>query len=297
MQNFPQKAEAPSLAFLHSRPDLWRGRLSKPLLESQETGFEGLNHALHSGGWPASGLVELLCASPCPQAIRLLLPALSRRQDGLIAMANPPARPQVCTLKQAGIHSANILIMRSPDPKTLLSACRETAASGAASALLAWLPDGTDTPENLRRLHLAAKQGRCLLVVLRHARHAVHASPAPLRILLQSSPQPAHVDIEIIKQPGGWGGQKIHLPLSPERIQSPLAHTTNMPVPTTMAARRQQRVTLSALRKETPSLPQAAAARAFTDPDSRFAYRPKATALNSQGTQAKPLTRNLSLPL
>lgn len=296
MHNLQTHSESQSLAFLHSRPDLWRGRLAQPLIKNQETGFEELDKALHRGGWPASGLVELLYASPCPQAIRLLLPVLSRRQDGLIAMANPPARPQARTLKQAGIHTANVLIMRSTDPKTLLRACRETAASGAASALLAWLPDGTDSPENLRRLHIAAKQGRCLLVVLRQARHAVNASPAPLRLVLQGS-RAAHVSIEIIKQPGGWGGQKINLALSPERIRSPLADTAQMPIPTTMATHAQEKRDMTDLQDHDLTSAKAIPAQAFKDPDSRFAYRPKAARLNHKANQTRPLTRNLSLPL
>jgi cell division inhibitor SulA len=295
MHNLQTQSESQSLAFMHSRPDLWRGRLTQPLIEHQETGFEELDQALHSGGWPTSGLVELLYASACPQAIRLLLPVLSRRQDGLIAMANPPARPQARTLQQAGIHSANILIMRSNDPKTLLRACRETAASGAASALLAWLPDGTDTPEHLRRLHMAATQGRCLLVVLRHAHHAVNASPAPLRLVLQGS-RAAQVSIEIIKQPGGWGGQKINLPLSPERIHSPLANTAHMPIPTTMLTHGQPSG-ITACQDKDLAESEIIPVQPFRDPDSRFAYRPKASTLNYQASQTQPLTRNLSLPL
>jgi cell division inhibitor SulA len=295
MHNLQTHPEVQSLAFLHSRPDLWRGRLTQPLVETQETGFEALDRALHNNGWPTSGAVELLCESPCPQALRLLLPVLSRRQDGLIAMANPPARPQAHTLHQAGIHSANLLIMRSTDPKTLLRACRETAASGAASALLAWLPEGSDSPANLRRLHMAAKQGRCLVVVLRHARHAVNASPAPLRLLLQGS-RAAQVSVEIIKQPGAWGGQTVSIPLSPERIHSPLADTTQMPVPTSMATQRQPK-RMDSNQGSHLALDKSVPAKTFTDPDSRFAYRPKVASPHYQAIRSSSLTRNLSLPL
>lgn len=295
MHNVQTQPEVQSLAFLNSRPDLWRGRLTQTLIETQETGFEGLDKALHNNGWPTSGLIELLCTSPCPQALRLLLPVLSRRQDGLIAMANPPARPQALTLQQAGIHSGNLLIMRSTDPATLLRACRETAASGAASALLAWLPEGSDSPANLRRLHMAAKQGRCLLVVLRHARHAVNASPAPLRLLLQGS-RAAQVRIEIIKQPGGWGGQTVSIPLLPERIQSPLAATAHMPVPTSMATQGQPK-RIAASKGHQIALDKSLPVKTFTDPDSRFAYRPKAASPHYQTIQTSPLTSNLNLPL
>ena len=200
-----QASHAEPLAPLYDRALLWRGRLSRPAADTLPTGFQALDAALHGNGWPASGLVELLCTQPCPQALRLMLPALSGLQDGLIALANPPARPQASTLRQAGIHSANLLVMRSSNPDTLLRACRESASSGAISALVLWIPAGADTPTNLRRLHLAAQQGRCLLVLMRSADQLQHASPAPLRLQLTALP-PTQMRLDIVKQPGGWGG-------------------------------------------------------------------------------------------
>ncbi|MDF1780544.1 MAG: hypothetical protein P1U67_04555 [Alcanivoracaceae bacterium] len=288
---------AVSLDTLYARAEVWRGRMSRPAAAALNTGFSALDQALHNGGWPANGLVELLCASPCPQSLRLLLPVLANQQDGLLVLANPPARPQASTLKQAGIHSANLLVMRSHDHPTLLRACRETAASGAASVLVVWLPEGTDSPANLRRLHMAAQQGRCLLIALRSANQVQHASPAPLRLVLRASP-PAHLEIEIVKQPGGWGGQRLTLALLPERLTWPFAATADMPAPQANKG--------STKTENTSSVP------AFRDPDSRFGYRPAPrssisetiTPRQSQGTVLSELysstqspTHNLSLPL
>lgn len=265
-----------TLAPLYDRAVLWRGRQSRPAASIQPSGFSALDEVLHGNGWPASGLIELLCTGPCPQALRLMLPALSRLQDGLIVLANPPARPQANTLRQAGIHAANLLVMRSTDTNTLLRACRESAASSAVSALVLWLPEGADSATNLRRLHLAAQQGRCLLVVIRGAEQAQQASPAPLRLQLTSLP-PAQLQIDIIKQPGGWGGQRLALNLLPERISQPLAATAQMPAP-----------------KANPPL------RQFQDPDSRFAWRPRQSYVPQPNHTVPALTaptQNLSLPL
>ena len=266
---------AVSLDSLYARADLWRGRLSRQDSPAHvETGFDALDQALHLGGWPAAGLVELLCQTPAPQALRLLLPALSRLQDGLLVLANPPARPQANTLKQAGIHSANLLVMRSQDSATLLRACREAAASGAASAMVAWLPPGCDTPSNLRRLHLAAQQGRCLLVLIRNADQGLQASPAPLRLRLQAAP-PAQMHIEVVKQPGGWGGQTLELTLAPERISQPLAACRDMPAPDANAG----------------------TARVFRDPDSRFGWRATRTQPIQVASPVNSPVHNLALPL
>lgn len=287
---------AVSLEALYARSDVWRGRMSRPPATALHTGFSALDQVLHNGGWPASGLVELLCASPCPQSLRLLLPVMAKQQDGLLVLANPPARPQASTLKQAGIHSANLLVMRSHDHQTLLRACRETASSGVASVLVVWLPEGTDSPANLRRLHMAAQQGRCLLIALRSAHQVQHASPAPLRLALRAAP-PAHLEIEIVKQPGGWGGQRLTLALLSERLTWPFAATADMPAP---------QENKSSTKNTTPSAP------AFRDPDSRFGYRPiprssttetipprqrRSLVLSELHSSTQSPTHNLSLPL
>lgn len=241
-------SSAVSLDALYDRHELWRGRLNTPAPAAQPTGFGSLDQALHAGGWPDSGLMELLCVPPCPQALRLMMPALAARQDGLLVLANPPARPRADTLHEAGIHTGNLLVMRSENTETLLRACREAAASGVASTLVMWMPRGTDTPTNLRRLHLAARQGRCLLVVLRHGDQAMQPSPAPLRVVVRATDS-GKLSLEIVKQPGGWGGQQVSLSVLPERVTEPLAATTDMPVP------------------------PAQRATTFRDPDSRFAPR------------------------
>lgn len=252
------------------------------------TGFRKLDSALHRGGWPTNGLIELLCQRPCPQAVRLLLPALSRLQEGQIALVNPPERPHPHILKQAKIHTGNLLVMRSPDPDTLLRACRETAASGNVSALIAWLPTGSDTHANLTSLHLAAEQGHCLLIVIREARHAKHASAAAMRLMLHTAPS-AQINIEVIKQPGGWGGQRLRLTLQPDSICPTMASTTRAP---------------------DSALPQKRSLDSgFIDPNSRFAYRsatrqptssvatPVALSAAAFTTASTTLTRNLTLPL
>lgn len=266
-----QQPHALSLDALYPHAPLWRGRQPQRQAETLATGFQALDQALHQGGLPAAGLVEILCQTPCPHALRLVLPVLGRLQDGLLALVNPPARPQLDTLKQAGIHSADLLVLRSDCPTTLLRACRETAASSVTSAIVAWLPQGTDTPANLRKLHLAAQQGRCLLIIMRDARQALHASPAPLRLLLRSDAR-GEVQLNIVKQPGGWGGQQVSVRLLPERVAAPLPAAVQLPAPAANSRPGSR----------------------FRDPDSRFGYRPATPVMPTR--PASP-THNLQLPL
>ena len=249
---------SPALDAVLERSGIWRGRPAANAELASDSGFPALNDALHLRGWPAAGLVELLCSGPCPQALRLMLPVMASRSDGLVVLANPPARPRAETLQQAGIKSQRLLVMRSERQDTLLQACHEALASGAVSTLVIWLPENMDDQTSLRRLHLAAREGRCLLVAMRPASVADRPSPAILRLRLRVQP-PAHLAVDVIKQPGGWGGQQIHLALLPERLTQPLAASRDMPAPT---RQREKQNT----------------ATGYRDPDSRFAWRrPAAT--------------------
>lgn len=240
------------------RPGIWRGRPVANTELASDSGFPALNDALHLHGWPAAGLVELLCSGPCPQALRLMLPVMASRADGLVVLANPPARPRAETLQQAGIKSQRLLVMRSERQDTLLQACHEAVASGAVSTLVIWLPENMDDQTSLRRLHLAAREGRCLLVAIRPASVADRPSPAVLRLRLRVQP-PTHLAVDVIKQPGGWGGQQIHLALLPERLNQPLAASRDMPAPPRL--------------REKPN-----PTTGYRDPDSRFAWRRPAPA-------------------
>ncbi|HAJ41349.1 MAG TPA: cell division protein, partial [Alcanivorax sp.] len=75
------------------------------------------------------------------------------------------------------------------------------------------MPAGT-----LRRLHLGAQQGRCLLILVRPRQAGRQPSPAPLRLDL-SCPAPGELTVTVHKQPGGRAGLHCRLPLLPEHLR------------------------------------------------------------------------------
>jgi protein ImuA len=215
----------PPLQSLLHRPDIWRGRDSTGTRRptALPTGFAALDRALHYGGWPAHGLTELLCDALCP--LRLLLPALARTvSEGLVVLANPPALPGAAAWQAAGVPLERLLLLTASQPALLRRACLEAASSDAVTAMLVWLPRQERDPRLLRRLHLAAQQGRCWLVAVRDSQCRQHSSPAPLRLSLTPVQHPdVDVQLEVIKQPGGWAGQQITLAWLPPSLRQPAA--------------------------------------------------------------------------
>lgn len=206
--------------FLHqllARRDTWRGRASLAgEYAGQPTGFDALDQLLSHGGWPRCGLVELLCTLPCPPLIHLLLPILARA-GGARMIVNPPARPCAVALARAGVPLEHLLVLQSGDRNTLLRACFEAAASDAVGVLAVWAPGGTLPIGTLRRLHLAAQQGRCLLMLMRPQRGAHQPSPAPLRLILNCA-APGELAVTVHKQPGGRPGDGCRLRLLPDHL-------------------------------------------------------------------------------
>lgn len=247
---------SPSLQSLLSRPDLWRGRDTRSArLTVWQTGFAALDASLHQGGWPAHGLSELLCEPLCP--LRLLLPALAQAaRQGLIVLANPPALPGAQAWAAAGIDLARLLLLSAPanEPALLRRACLEAASSDAVAALLLWLPAREQDPRLLRRLHLAAQQGRCWLVAIRPHRFRQHSSPAPLRLQLQ--PAGADMTVEIIKQPGGWAGQRLTLPWLPASLHDTRPATAQLAAPSHMATEAPQQQPVTPQPAPPPELPE-----------------------------------------
>lgn len=222
---------------------------ASPVGQVVDSGFAGLNDILHQRGLPTAGLVELLCADSCPPALRLMLPAMAaRQQQGLLVLANPPARPSAATLRHAAIKSHRLLVLRSEHTEALLQACHNSLASGRVSTLIVWLAQ-MDDQIALRRLHLAALKSHCLLVAMRPLSQAERPSPAILRLRLRMQP-PEHLAVDVVKQPGGWGGQKVNLALlsmQPERPQ--------------------------VIQQSLPLAAQPLTSSRYSDPDSRFAWR------------------------
>lgn len=206
-----QSPDDPRLARLLEHPALWRGR-SAARLSAVSTGFPALDAALPGNGWPQVGLAEILISRLGVGELYLLLPALASitqrpqaRWCAWIAPAEPfvargaapadggghgsaterrpcPLDPFAPALAAHGLNLSRVLVVRAEAP---LWACEQALRSGACDAVVAWME--RVPARALRRLQLAAEQGRSLAFLFRglSTRTVREPSAAGLRIAVQ----------------------------------------------------------------------------------------------------------------
>ncbi len=204
---------------LLAHPSVWRGR-SRATVETLSTGFAALDAGLPGGGWPRHGLVEILTPRPGVGELYLLLPALAALSRATPARwctwVSPPHEPFAPALQAHGVELNRMLIVTSQglaphDGKRRRSggvdmgfwALEQALRSGACGMALAWLPRAS--PRAIRRLQLAAEQGRALGVLYRSQQFAHVASPAMLRVLLEPTMEAGchGARVRLLKSRGG----------------------------------------------------------------------------------------------
>lgn len=194
------------------RPDIWQAGRRGVDRPGIPTGFAPLDAALHLGGWPRADVVELLHARSGIGEWRLLAPTLARlgREGRHALLLSPPHVPYPPALAGAGIDVGRVLVIDSNQPAEQLWCAEQALLSGAIGCVVSWLGRQTTPTGHLRKLLLAARQGGSLLFLYRDARLAQHTSPAGMRLRLDAAADSC-MQVEIVKQPGGWAGQSVTL--------------------------------------------------------------------------------------
>lgn len=205
------------------RPALWLAdRLASTAATAavRSSGFAALDAELPGGGWPATGLTELLLAAPGSGELRLLAPLLAQGLEhaGSLLCIAPPFMPYAPALHALGWPLARLVLVTPDSLADAAWAAEQGLRSGACAAVLWWegqplpgrpktvaRPAGADASgvlgstykrgpatalaNALRRLHLAALEGACPLFVLRPSSARAQSSPAPLRLALEPAAQ------------------------------------------------------------------------------------------------------------
>jgi hypothetical protein len=176
-----------ALASMLEGRQVWRGRAAHAPTGDQPTGWPTLDEALPSGGWPEASLTEILLPADGVGELQLLLPTLARcTQAGqAVVVIAPPYMPYAPGWEARGVVMSRVDIV-SADPRDVLWAAEQCLRSGSCAAVLAWPTQADDRA--LRRLQVAADTGKALAFVFRDRRHAAQASPAALRLELETQP-------------------------------------------------------------------------------------------------------------
>jgi hypothetical protein len=216
------------LARLLEHPAIWRGRSAARRVEVLPTGYTALDACLPGGGWPRTGLIEILVPHFGVGELYLLLPALAALTRLPAARwcvwVTPPLEPYAPALTAHGVTLERMLMVRdraasegtpggvAPEarpsgqrgnPQRGLWAFEQTLGSGASDIALAWAAR-SPCPRGIRRLHLAAERGKTLGVLFRPQRASLESSPAILRLTVESRPSGARVTL--LKSRGGARG-------------------------------------------------------------------------------------------
>lgn len=227
----PPAGRGGTVTALLSHPQLWRGRHlpNEPARSSHATGFAALDDALHDGGWPAAGLMELLCAGHGIGELRLLMPALARLSQAearWIVWVAPPFLPYAPALIEAGVRLGKVLLTRPRNRRDALWAAEQALKSGTACAVLAWLAEPSLEASALRRLQLAAQEGGAWGTLLRPAAAAAKPSMAELRILVETERSHTcdRLAFSVLKRRGGWAGRRTTLKVGQAPIRYERKH-------------------------------------------------------------------------
>jgi len=173
-------------SLFHSR-QVWQGRAAPMPAASQPTGWPTLDAALPTGGWPEHAMTEILLPADGVGELQLVLPTLARltREERTVMVISPPYVPYVAGWEARGVVMSHVDIVRA-DERDVLWAAEQCLRSASCAAVLAWPMHADD--RSLRRLQVAADTGKAMAFVFRDRRHAVQASPAALRLELESTP-------------------------------------------------------------------------------------------------------------
>jgi len=197
------------LESLLQRQDLWRGAAPAAGVSAIATGFPTLDRELPGGGWPAGALSEVLSGTEGIGELQLVLPALARLTAAgkRVAWLAPPHLPYAPALAAAGVVLDRLTVVRAPGRRDALWAAEQALRSRAFHALLAW-PQRPGYPE-LRRLAVAAEGGPAFAMLFRPLAAAEEASPARLRLALESAGE--QILVHVLKRRGAPARAPLHL--------------------------------------------------------------------------------------
>jgi hypothetical protein len=201
-----------ALSALLSHPAIWRGGECAPEPAALPTGFRALDEVLPGGGWPGNALTEMLLAREGIGELRLTLPALAQltRAGRQVVWIAPPYRPYAPALAAAGVVLSRLALVRCRDAREALWAFDQALRAPECGAVFGWLAERDERP--LRRLALAAREGRTWGVLWRRPGVTAQAIAASLRLGLDVDE--GRLSVRVLKRRGGDVAAPVRIDLA-----------------------------------------------------------------------------------
>lgn len=216
------------LADLLQHPAIWQANEQhshSQASHSVSSGYPELDSKLHLGGWPCCGSTELFSEQAGIGELSLLMPALNelsqRYGQRCMALISPPHVPNAPAFASLGINLRRFLVIQASNLADKLWVNEQLLRSGHFAAVISWLDDKKLSYAQLRKIQLAGQDGQSWAISFRPNKVSEQSSPAKLRMRLQAKKQ--HVQLDILKQQGGWAGQQVLLP-RPNKLMSNTLH-------------------------------------------------------------------------
>lgn len=162
---------------------VWRGaELGTAMAGSVPSGWDALDAELPGGGWPRHAVTEVLAAQPGILEWRVIGGALRHvsTAEGQIVVVGPPKAPHIAGLTHQGISARHFVWIQAETPAERLWVTEQLIKSGAAGAVVAWLPQARQ--EQIRRLQICALACEAPVFLFRPAAVRHDSSAAPLRV-------------------------------------------------------------------------------------------------------------------
>jgi cell division inhibitor SulA/protein ImuA len=155
-------------------------------LRTLPAGIPALNDLLPGGGWPGTGLVEVITTREYAAAMALFLPLLSRfgRQNRWLAMVTPPYPPRHRLYTDPGINPERVLQVNPHPGRSGLWTVESLLRSGTCSTVMAWPCCTTELMG--KRLQRAAAIGRTLGILFRQEWQSRPTSGVDVRLRLET---------------------------------------------------------------------------------------------------------------
>ena len=148
------------------------------------SGIDGLDELLPEGGWPKSGLVEVIAPDEYTDVMSLLMPALVRlsQQGRWIAMVTPPCQARTRLFADTDLNPVRVLQVNPHPGRSALWTAESMLQSGNCGVVLAWPNCNTELMD--KRLQKAAASGKALCILIRYEGLSTPPSGVDVRVKL-----------------------------------------------------------------------------------------------------------------